>query len=220
MTAPLADNPGLARAVAEYAELDAAVGERIDGRLDGVCASCPKPCCRPDVCRQILESWWLRTVSEHAHGHWWPDDWETRDACIAMGETGCTIRAGRPAICRSFVCDRYVEAYDGLWETVYVSALSDLPWEVAQLSSRVSLETLEPEDAPRYLDAVLARLAEGRRLLALADRLVDPGEDDVTRHRITLRLLAAMPRFLRATTRRGILAALDAADAKGPPRLS
>jgi hypothetical protein len=196
-------------AIAQYAELDREVGRLIDERLHHVCAACPKPCCRPDVCRQVVECWWLRRVSQHVHGTWWPDDWETRHECIAMTDDGCLLQAGRPVICRSFVCDKYTEAYGSLWEAVGLSFLADLMWEVGQLSGRVHLEEMDEDDFPKYAGKLADRLAAGRRQLDLAKRLLDDDASDLARHAIALRLLCETPRFLRATTRRAILARLD-----------
>lgn len=202
---------GLRQAVAAYAELDTEIGRLIDQRMHAVCAECPKQCCRADVCRQAVETWWLRQVSRHVHGKWWPDDWRTRDECIAMTPTGCLLEAGRPAICRSFVCDRYTEAYGSLWEAVFYSFLSDLTWEVGQVSNRVHLEQIDEDDFPRYAERIGERVAAGRRQLELGRRLLDDDASDLEKHRITLRLLGEVPRFWRATTRRAVLARLDGA---------
>jgi hypothetical protein len=199
----------LQESIAQYAELDIEIGRLIAERLYHVCAQCPKPCCRPDVCQQAVESWWLRQVSEHVHGKWWPRDWPARDDCIAMTDSGCMLKAGRPAICRSFVCDKYTEAYGSLWEAVALSFLADLAWEVGHLSGRASLETLDEEDAPKHADRIARRIAAGRRQLELAKRLLDDEVSELAKHRIALRLLCEVPRVLRATTRRAILARLE-----------
>lgn len=201
--------------IAEYAELDIEIGRAIADRRLAACGRCVKPCCRPDVCRQVLESFWLRRVSEHVHGRWWPDDWETRDDCIAMTPSGCLLAAGRPAICRSFVCDFYTEAYGSLWEAAFVSFVSDLTWEVGQLSHRVHIEQLEEGDLPKYADRIAERIADGRRLFERARHLLDDGIDELARHRILLELLCRMPRCFRATTRRALLTRLEH-HGKGP----
>jgi len=191
--------------IADYAALDVEVGQAIAGRALGACAQCTKPCCRPDVCRQAVESWWLRRVTQHVHGQWWPDDWETREQCIAMGPGGCVLKAGRPVICGSFVCDFYTEAYGHLWEAAFVSFASDLLWDVGQLSSRVHVEELAEDDVPRYAEKLAERVAEGRRLFELSRGLLDGGLDDLGKHRVLLELLCRMPRCFRATTRRSLL---------------
>jgi len=203
--------PDLPRAIHEYAELERQIDQLVSERLDWVCAACEKRCCRPDVCRQVVESWWLREVSRHVHGKWWPDDWQSRKECIAMTDRGCMLEAGRPAICRSFVCDRYTEAYGGLWEAAFFSFAADLPWEVGQVSHRVHVENMDEEDFPRYAARIAERVAEGRRLLQLARRLLDDGVREAEKHRVLLELLCRVPRCFRASTRRALLARLEAA---------
>jgi hypothetical protein len=173
--------------------------------MHGVCAACLKPCCKPEYCHNAVESWFLRQVSRHVHGKWWPQDWEHSRTCIAMTDRGCLLRAGRPVLCRSFVCPDYAAAYRDVWEVLYYSFLSDLMWEVGQLSSRVHLDCLPAERAPRYAKQLAARIAEGRRLMARAAGLMAPALGEPARHRIALELLAAMPRFFRASTRQAVL---------------
>ena len=210
--------PDLQRAIREYAELEVQISQLVCERLHWVCAACEKPCCRADVCRQAVESWWLREVSRHVHGKWWPDDWQSRDECIAMTDRGCMLKAGRPMICRSFVCDRYAEAYGSLWEAAFFSFVGDLFWEIGQLSSRVHLEDLDEDRAPRYAGKIAERTAEGARLLQLARRLLDDGVGEREKHRVLLELLCRVPRCFRATTRRALLARLHEAGAEDKGR--
>ncbi len=198
----------LEQAVAEYAALEQEIGRRVAERFSDVCAGCQKRCCRAEVCEQALSSDWLRTVSRSVHGKWWPDDWEDHDECHAMTETGCLLLAGRPAICRSFVCDEYTEAYASIWEVVFYSFLADLPWEVCQVTGRTNLEEVDTEKLPGYAGRVLGRLADARAMLARAERLLDEKTDEAERHRIALELLCLMPRMFRATTRNALLARL------------
>jgi hypothetical protein len=202
----------LQKTIADYADLDRQVGRLISHRLRHVCADCRKQCCRPDVCRQAVESWWLRQASQLVHGKWWPADWRTRDTCIAMTAGGCLLEAGRPTFCRSFVCDRYVEEYRDVWEVVFYSFLSDLTGQTVRLSSRADVEYLPAGEVRRHAKAIARRVADSRSLLEQAKRLIDPAVAELAKHRIALKLLASQPAFLRATTRRMLLARLG-----GPP---
>lgn len=206
MTSQIKD---LDRLVARYAALERQIGALITRCSTGICSSCEKVCCRADVGRQALESWWLRQVSRHVHGRWWPDDWETAEQCVALSKQGCTIEAGKPMICWSFVCDRYAEAYPDLWDAAFYSFLADLLWEVGQLSGRVHLEYLEEQQAPRYMARIEQRLGHGEQLLQQARGLLDPRLDELHRHRLLLSLLCRMPRCFRATTQRSLLSRLD-----------
>ena len=200
---------GIQRAIGEYAELEMEIDRLVKQRLYGVCAACEKPCCRADVGQEAVSSWWLRQVSRHVHGKWWPDDWETRQQCVALTEAGCKLTAGRPAICRSFVCEKYTEAYGDLWEAIFFSFVADLLGEVTRVSSRVDLAGLDADDVPRYAKAIAERIAAARRQLDLAKGLLEADVEPLQKHRIALKLLCSVPRFLRATTRRAILARLE-----------
>jgi len=200
-----ADKTELDRAVAEYAELEMAVARLVDGRMNHVCAACRKPCCRADVCVQAVECWFLLQVSRHVHGKWWPDDWQSRKDPFALAAGGCLLKAGRPLICRSFVCDAYVASYGSLWEAVLMSFASDLLWQAGQITAGVSVESLDEGRAPAYAGKLRLKLADARRQLDLAMTLVDPAATELDKHRVALKLLCLAPRCFRATMRRAIL---------------
>jgi hypothetical protein len=206
------DKTELDLAIAEYADLEQAVARLIDGRMSHVCAACRKPCCRADVCVQAVECWFLLQVSRHVHGKWWPEDWQSRKDPFALSggpwgplRGGCLLKAGRPLICRSFVCDAYVAAYGSLWEAVLMSFASDLLWQAGQITASVSVESLDEDRAPAYAGKLRRKLADARLQLDLAMTLVDPAATELDKHRVALKLLCLAPRCFRATMRRAIL---------------
>jgi len=196
-------------AIAEYADLELAVAGLIDGRMNRVCAACQKPCCRADVCAQAIECWFLLQVSQHIHGKWWPDDWQGRKDPFALTENGCLLKAGRPTICRSFVCDAYVAGYGDLWEAVFMGFVSDLLLQAGQITHGVNVESLDEDNAPTYASRLLAKLALARQQLELAKRLLDPAVTESGKLRVALKLLCLAPRCFRATMRRAILDRID-----------
>lgn len=195
----------LDRAIVEYADIEMEVALLVDGRMNHVCATCRKPCCRADVCAQAIECWFLLQVSRHVHGKWWPDDWQSRKDPFAMTEKGCLLKAGRPLICRSFVCDAYAAAYGSLWEAVFLSFASDLLLAAGQITHGVNVESLDEAKAPAYASRLLAKLAEARQQLDLSKRLLDPAATELDKHRVAMKLLCLAPRCFRATMRRAIL---------------
>jgi len=203
------DQTELDRAIVEYADIEMEVTRLVDGRMNHVCAACRKPCCRADVCAEAVECWFLREVSRHVHGQWWPRDWQSRKDPFALTQKGCLLKAGRPSICRSFVCDAYTQAYGSLWEAVFMSFVSDLLLMAGQITRSVSVESLDESQAPAYASRLLGKLAEARRQLDLAKRLLDPDVTELDKHRITLKLLCLGPRCFRATMRRAILDRID-----------
>jgi hypothetical protein len=199
------DQTELNKAIAEYADLEMAVARLIDGRMNHVCAECRKPCCRADVCTQAVECWFLLQVSQHVHGKWWPQDWPSRKDPFALTAGGCLLKAGRPLICRSFVCDAYVASYGCLWEAVFMSFASDLLWHAGQITGTVNVESLDEDRAPSYAGKLRRNLADARRQLDLAMMLMDPAATELDKHRVALKLLCLAPRCFRATMRRAIL---------------
>ncbi len=199
----------LDRAIVEYADIELEVGRLVDGRMNHVCAVCQKPCCRADVCAQAIDCWFMLQVSQHVHGQWWPDDWQSRKDPFALTEKGCLLKAGRPLICRSFVCDAYVAGYGDLWEAVFMSFVSDLLLQTGQITHGVTVESLDEAKAPAYASKLLARLADARKQLDLAKRLMDPASTELDKHRIALKLLCLAPRCFRVTMRRAILDRID-----------
>jgi hypothetical protein len=207
-----ADTSELDLAIAEYADLEMAVAGLIDGRMNHVCAACRKPCCRADVCAQAVECWFLLQVSRHVHGKWWPDDWRSRKDPFALSagpwgplRGGCLLKAGRPLICRSFVCDAYVASYDSLWEAVLMCFASDLLWQAGRITATVSVESLDEDRAAAYAGKLRRKLDDARKQLDLAMMLMDPAATELDKHRVALKLLCLVPRCFRATMRRAIL---------------
>jgi len=199
------DQTELDRAIAEYADLEMEVSRLVDGRMNHVCAACKKPCCRADICAQAIECWFLLQVSRHVHGQWWPEDWQSRKDPFALTGNGCLLKAGRPLICRSFVCDAYTAAYGNLWEAVFMGFVSDLLLVAGQITRGVTVESLDESNAPAYASRLLANLAEARGQLDLAKRLLDPAATELDKHRVALKLLCLAPHCFRATMRRAIL---------------
>jgi len=199
----------LDRAIVEYADIELEVARLVDGRMNHVCAVCQKPCCRADVCAQAIECWFLLQVSQHVHGKWWPDDWQKRKDPFALTGNGCLLKAGRPLICRSFVCDAYVAGYGDLWEAVFMGFVSDLLLQAGQITHSINVEALDEDNAPTYASKLLAKLASARQQLDLAKRLMDPAATELDKHRVALKLLCLAPRCFRATMRRAILTRID-----------
>lgn len=200
-------------AIARYAAIERRIGDWIFPRLTRVaCAACQPHCCRADICRRALQSWWLREVGVSVHGRWWPTDWRTREAPIAQTDTGCLLRAGRPILCWTFHCEQYFVPCESWWEVIGYAFLCDLPSYTVHVSSTVDLIALDEEDVIHFISPIRARVAAAEELLDLADRLLAPDTPKPQRHRIALKLIAVWPSFLLPIPRRAVLRTLDATD--------
>jgi len=89
-------------AVAEYVALERRAGALVVRQCEPWCASCRRPCCKPEFCAEAEESAWLTLVRFQAH---------SRPPGFAPGKgflrkQGCALYAGRPPGCYQFMCDR------------------------------------------------------------------------------------------------------------------
>lgn len=129
----------------------------------GTCATCTSVCCREVMCRESIDSDFLRFLLGERSGDYDPDrGW------LAAGQ-GCTLARGRPLVCYEFFCERFDRAG--------VAGLRDLARRFKTAYARVQggRHILEVEDihtiAPGKLARVLARLEQ---LAADAEALQAP----------------------------------------------
>lgn len=68
---------------------------------ENVCASCTHVCCKEAICRESMDSDFLRFVLGPR-----AEDYDARQGWYQPG-SGCRLSYGRPLICYEFFCDRY-----------------------------------------------------------------------------------------------------------------
>ena len=196
----------LDRAIDRYVALESEIARLLSGKFDAVCRTCTEKCCYAGFAAGTIRSWFLREASHRVHGKWWPDDWEGRGRCVALGANGCLLRVGRPTTCRSFMCAAYLAAAETVWEVIFVAAISHLIDHAQRVTRRLNLGAATAKELEACREAVAERIEQAHELLARAKRLVDPEAGDLEKHEIVLRLLAAMPAILSA----GVCRALGA----------
>lgn len=130
--------------VEEYRNLENTVRGLITDICRPFCESCPNPCCREDICRETLDSIWLRTV--------WTSNQVDRssydDAEGWLTVSGCALKAGRPPVCYEFYCSRIMSSLGGAYQKYGLSALGNLMNFVGRgASGKSHLVTLsDPEE--------------------------------------------------------------------------
>ena len=82
-----------------YAALENRVQQLMDTACSPACAACPKVCCRPEMCRESLESPFLVLVREAKTNR---TPWSKQQGWL--GAEGCRLRVGRPPVCYEFLC--------------------------------------------------------------------------------------------------------------------
>ena len=203
-------HPTVQKAIERYVELELEIDRLCTARFAGTCAECGGLCCRANHAAMTLGSWWLREVSLHAHGQWWPEDWPTRQGCAALTPTGCVLHAGRPVCCWSWLCEPLVRQCGSVWEVVFYGFLSELPGEIARLSPSLDLLQMSQDDIAVRAEALAGRVELAHRMLAAARRLLDPAVTDIDKHRIALRLICQMPRILQPSVHQALLEGMKA----------
>lgn len=196
----------IGRAIDRYIALESEIARVLSGKFDAVCRTCGERCCYAGFAAGTIRSWFLREASRRVHGKWWPDDWESRGGCVALGAEGCLLRVGRPATCRSFMCAAYIEAAETVWEVISVAAVSHLIDHAQRVTRRLNLATATAKEVQACREVVAERIERAHELLAGAKRLMDPAAGDLEKHEVVLRLLVAMPAILSA----GVCRALGA----------
>ncbi len=95
----------LNRIVSRYALFEAMVQAYINNYFRPYCSTCADVCCKPDFCRETLDSVFLtllRQTSTPAVSYRKKKGWLT--------ETGCILKVGRPPVCYEYLCDNILAA--------------------------------------------------------------------------------------------------------------
>ena len=186
-------------------DMDREIDRLCAAKFAATCAACGGKCCRANHAAMTIRGYWLRTVSERAHGRWWPDDWRDRAGCAALGPAGCVLTAGRPPCCWQWLCEPLLAECGSFWELVFYVFVSELPGELARLSPELNLHDLDQSGVEANLPLIAERIEWAHALLAEAKTLIDPATGEAERSRTALRLLCLMPQLLHPLAREAML---------------
>ncbi|MFP4107156.1 MAG: hypothetical protein ACLFVU_13870 [Phycisphaerae bacterium] len=202
----------LQTAIQAYTELERKVDTVWAPLSQKVCGRCEKVCCKPVVCREAVESDWLRLVSEREYGEWVPADVEDRweSECMALRADGCLLAVGRPAICRGYYCPDVLDACSDIYEVIFYTFSAEIPWVVSKLTRRTDLITLERERLEQYAGRILRAVRRADQLFELSKTLLDEQAAKETKLKIALTLVCANSRFLKQGVKDRILEELAA----------
>ena len=93
---------GCMSAVLDYQFLEKKVRRLISWLCYPFCSTCRGSCCSEIMCRESLESFWLRRVWRSC-GHTYSQYDASRGWLLS---DGCRLTAGRPPVCYEYLCDR------------------------------------------------------------------------------------------------------------------
>ena len=105
---PMVMKVDINRLVLRYGQFEKRVRQWTENVCRPYCSTCRHVCCRNHFCIEVRQSAFLARVANQFSAqavfnptHGW------------LGQTGCTLVAGRPPVCYEFVCRAIVDGVDG-----------------------------------------------------------------------------------------------------------
>jgi len=158
-------NAELRQILDEYAAFETAVRQQISAFCAPHCAVCEQVCCRPEFCRENIDSPFLNRLSAeilpntaYSAEHGW------------LTPTGCALTKGRPPVCYQFNCDKIIDALPDDLNRYLARVLSDLVPHIGKRArgDRHLVEIMDPAQLNKVSHGRLAkRLGEARSALAV-----------------------------------------------------
>ncbi len=160
----------LREAMRAWRQLERAVQECIVSSCGPICADCPTPCCREEICCETRESAWLRNVRNAGTGT--SLKYDARKGWITP--QGCALRTGRPTVCYGFFCDSVRRWFDPVREYALTTAGALMNFvgrralgdrSLIALTENAELARLRPERLMKRIDMAWVVLESCRRTL-------------------------------------------------------
>jgi len=157
-----------------YAALERETQNFIFSRCAKICEFCASCCCRADICKEALESAFLRRL----HGQT-PNSANFSDHHGWLTEKGCGIVLGRPPVCYEFFCDELIENLPTPTHRYVLTTLGKLVSHIGKKADGVRhlIEITKEEDLECInKDHFLERLSEAQSALEHIRYFYDNGE--------------------------------------------
>ncbi len=155
----------LPKILKEYAAFETAVRQQIADFCAPHCSVCESVCCRPEYCRENIDSPFLTLLSSktlqntaYSAGRGW------------LTSTGCALSAGRPPVCYQFNCKTIIAALPDDQQRYLMRVLSNLVPHIGKraLGHRHLVEIMDAAQLKRVkITRFRKRLAEARRALQI-----------------------------------------------------
>jgi len=104
-----------------YTDFEIAVRQQIADICAPHCADCQGVCCRPEFCRENIDSPFLKRISAKTR-----PDGAFSEEYGWLAPTGCVLSAGRPPVCYQFNCNRIVDGLPTAQHRYLFKVLSNL----------------------------------------------------------------------------------------------
>jgi hypothetical protein len=112
----------LSKILKEYADFEITVRQQMAGICAPHCSVCQSVCCRPEYCRENIDSPFLNRISSKSR---------TNNSAFSaergwLAASGCTLSAGRPPVCYQFNCNNIIDGLPTDQDRYLFRVLSDL----------------------------------------------------------------------------------------------
>jgi len=156
-------NAELRPILVEYAAFETAVRRQISELCAPHCSVCALVCCRPEFCRENIDSPFLNLLSAtilqntaYSAGQGW------------LTSSGCALSTGRPPVCYQFICDKILDTLPDSLNRYLARVLSDLVPHIGKraLGERHLVEIMDPAQLKKVKhERFSKRLDEARNAL-------------------------------------------------------
>jgi hypothetical protein len=156
----------------EYNAFEAAVRQQIANLCRPHCSVCETVCCRPEYCRENLDSPFLTLLglkTPPRPGYNSARGWQT--------STGCALSAGRPPVCYQFNCNKIIDALPDDQHRYRFQVLSNLVPHIGKraLGHRHLVEIMDAAQLKKVsLNRFGRRLNEARKALHVIQSVNKP----------------------------------------------
>ena len=127
--------------LAEYAAFETAVRQQISDFCAPHCSVCELVCCRPEFCRENIDSPFLNLLSSKSLQN--PAYSASRGW---LSSSGCALSNGRPPVCYQFNCDKIIDGLPTDQHRYFFKVLSNLVPYIGKrsLGTRHLVEIMDP----------------------------------------------------------------------------
>jgi hypothetical protein len=160
--------------VKDYAAFEAEVRAYSSELWFQWCSNCRKVCCNAIYCRETLDSPFLQLLLKQQ-----PQRFSASIQNGWLGEAGCQIPVGRPAVCYEFLCGDILEATQTRMQRYAMIVLSKLISHIGKraLGSRHLIELMNPAELKRVkYSRFKKRLSEARNAFEIVQLIFNGGK--------------------------------------------
>ncbi len=191
----------LPKILKEYAAFETEVRQQIADFCAPHCSVCERVCCRPEYCRENIDSPFLALISSKTL----PNTAYTANRGW-LASTGCALSAGRPPVCYQFNCKKILDSLPDDNRRYLLGVLAELVAHAGKraFGTRHLVEIMDAAELKRVdANRFRKRLTEARKALGAIQsfagnrRLPDSALEALTRIKPMPTSPASRPRITR-----------------------